>query len=155
MVLSSPLAFLSDHPAFALMAHMLQAITPDRFVCALEGGYDLVTTANCVEAVVRVLLVLLPLPFLCDNNFIIQGENPPAYKHSLPSAPAMIDILSCIAFQKEHWKCIAALDVPSLSFLPPTAYSKNDDLWKEVLAQTKDAVANYTPPPSEPQCAQQ
>lgn len=90
------------------MTDMLQAVNPNRFVCALEGGYDLETTANCVEAVVRILLVRRQfLSFFLT----VQGENTPSYKHALPSAPAMIDMISCIAFQREHWKCIANLEV--------------------------------------------
>eukprot|EP01128_Nolandella_sp_AFSM9_P009832 TRINITY_DN649_c0_g1_i1.p1 TRINITY_DN649_c0_g1~~TRINITY_DN649_c0_g1_i1.p1 ORF type:complete len:486 (-),score=165.40 TRINITY_DN649_c0_g1_i1:308-1765(-) len=63
---------------FAHMASLLESVAPGRIVFALEGGYTLDTTADCVEAVIRVLL----------------GGTLPEIEEELPSAAATINILS-------------------------------------------------------------
>jgi len=102
---------------FAHMTQMVLNATPGRVVLALEGGYDLTCTALGAQSCIETML----------------GRVPASYTDTLsPHTSGLADILESIRCQREHWKCLSALD--------------NRADWQSLLASQKVKLATYTRP---------
>lgn len=77
---------------FAHMTAQLQLVAP--CVALLEGGYNLLATARCTEACVRVLL----------------GERPPPLPGRQPASPAALSAIGeAVQEQAAYWRCMQGL----------------------------------------------
>ena len=90
--------------AFAHMTAELAAHFEGRLAMALEGGYDLQSLADCVEAVCRVLL---------NESSVTAGAGahwlPPEVRRKRPLAAAVDSMEALIEAQRPYWRCLAAL----------------------------------------------
>ena len=79
-------------------AHMMQCmleVAPGRVVCALEGGYDLASTAAATQSCIEILL----------------GESLPSFDNELiPRKSAFEDMKNCIKEHAPYWKCMKTLE---------------------------------------------
>uniref|UniRef100_A0A3P8WRL5 Protein deacetylase HDAC6 n=1 Tax=Cynoglossus semilaevis TaxID=244447 RepID=A0A3P8WRL5_CYNSE len=79
---------------FHILTHMLMSIAEGRLVLALEGGYNLQSTAEGVAACVRSLL---------------GGPCPPLAPPTAPSDSALQSISQTISAQCPYWSCLQVL----------------------------------------------
>lgn len=82
---------------FKHMTKYIMNMAPGKAMFCLEGGYELECTANGVQACIETLLGDPLTPYENPNDLI-------------PSYPGFNDIMKCIKFQKNYWKCLQALD---------------------------------------------
>ncbi|XP_027131423.1 histone deacetylase 6 [Larimichthys crocea] len=85
---------------FHVLTHMLMSLAEGRLVLALEGGYDLQSTAEGAAACVRALL---------------GGACPPLTPPTAPSDSALQSVSQTISALYPHWACLQILEGVSLA----------------------------------------
>jgi len=96
---------------FAHMTAMLQMIAP---TCALlEGGYNLLATAVCTEACVRVLLGERP------PRLPVGGEDGDGQQQSGPTTGGLRGIVAAAQALSTYWECLAGLELRLPAPPPP------------------------------------
>uniref|UniRef100_A0A671XG12 Protein deacetylase HDAC6 n=1 Tax=Sparus aurata TaxID=8175 RepID=A0A671XG12_SPAAU len=85
---------------FHILTHMLMSLAEGRLVLALEGGYNLQSTAEGAAACVRALL---------------GGACPPLTPPTAPSDSALQSISRAVSALYPHWACLQTLEGSSLA----------------------------------------
>ncbi|KAM9343089.1 histone deacetylase 6 isoform 1-T2 [Pholidichthys leucotaenia] len=80
---------------YHVLTHMLMSLAEGRLILALEGGYNLQTTAEAASACVRALL---------------GGPCPPLSPPTAPSDSALQSISQTISALYPHWACLQVLE---------------------------------------------